>query len=125
VSSQEPGPLLDADGAGAQTAGAEPSSEKLEELYRAFYLTLVRRATWRYGLSREDAAEVVHDAFVLAITKVDFGRNPKAWIYTVVDRLAANSRRKFDRRARLISKWSSCSKGGWIRRPDSIDEGDE
>lgn len=80
-------------------------TDSLEKLYEAFYLALVRRATWRFGLSKDDAAEIVHDAFLLAVTKADFGRNPKAWIFTVVDRLAANSRRKTDRRARLFARW--------------------
>ena len=81
----------------------------LDDLYRSFYLTLVRRATWRFGLSADDAAEIVHDAFVLAISRVDFDRNPKAWIYTVVDRLAANCRRKSDRRAKLLARFGTQS----------------
>ena len=60
----------------------------LEELYRAFFIRLVRRASWKYGLSKEDAREVVHDAFVLALVKLDAERNPRAWIFSVVDRLA-------------------------------------
>jgi DNA-directed RNA polymerase specialized sigma24 family protein len=77
----------------------------LEELYRAFFVRLVRRACWRYGLSKEDASEVVHDAFVLALVKLNTEGNPRAWIYSVVDRLAANWRRKAIRRTRLIEKW--------------------
>lgn len=81
------------------------SNLDLEGLYLALYLRLVRRVTWRYSLSKEDASEVVHDAFVLAITKVDLSKNPKAWLYGAVDRLAMNWRRKACRRARLLAEW--------------------
>ena len=77
----------------------------LEELYRAFFVRLVRRACWRYGLSKEDAREVVHDAFLLALVKLNADGNPRAWIYGVVDRLAANWRRKATRRSRLLEEW--------------------
>jgi DNA-directed RNA polymerase specialized sigma24 family protein len=77
----------------------------LEELYRAYFVRLVRRACWRYGLSKEDAREVVHDAFLLALVKLNADGNPRAWIYGVVDRLAANWRRKASRRSRLMEEW--------------------
>jgi DNA-directed RNA polymerase specialized sigma24 family protein len=77
----------------------------LEELYRAFFVRLVRRASWRYGLSKEDAREVVHYAFLLALVKLNADGNPRAWIYGVVDRLAANWRRKATRRSRLMEEW--------------------
>jgi DNA-directed RNA polymerase specialized sigma24 family protein len=77
----------------------------LEELYREFFVRLVRRACWRYGLSKEDASEVVHDAFLLALVKLNTEGNPRAWIYGVVDRMAANWRRKTERRSRLIEQW--------------------
>ena len=79
----------------------------LEELYRAFFVRLVRRASWRYGLSKEDAREVVHDAFLLALVKLNADGNPRAWIYGVVDRLAANWRRKEIRRSRLRERWGA------------------
>jgi DNA-directed RNA polymerase specialized sigma24 family protein len=78
----------------------------LDELYRAFFVRLVRRASWRYGLSKEDAREVVQDAFLLALVKLNTRGNPRAWIYSVVDRLAANCRRKAIRRSQLLEKWS-------------------
>jgi DNA-directed RNA polymerase specialized sigma24 family protein len=77
----------------------------LEDLYRAFFIRLVRRVCWRYGLSKDDAQEVVHDAFLLALVKLNVEGNPRAWLYSVVDRLAANWRRKAIRRSRLIEKW--------------------
>jgi DNA-directed RNA polymerase specialized sigma24 family protein len=66
---------------------------------------LVRRVEWRFRLSREDAIELVQDAFVLALTRLDEERNPKAWIYAVVDRLAANWKRKVVRRGLLLARW--------------------
>ena len=95
------GPALDSRVPGADGFVA------LEELYRAFFVRLVRRACWRYGLSKEDASEVVHDAFVLALVKLNTEGNPRAWIYSVVDRMAANWRRKSVRRSRLLEKWQS------------------
>ncbi|MGH8611369.1 MAG: RNA polymerase sigma factor [Gammaproteobacteria bacterium] len=78
----------------------------LDELYRSFFVRLVRRVTWRYGLSKEDARDVVHDAFVLALVKLDPEGNPRSWLYGVVDRLAANSRRKETRHASLLARWA-------------------
>jgi len=98
-------PVCSADGFGA-----------LEELYRAFFVRLVRRACWRYGLSKEDASEVVHDAFLLALVKLKTEGNPRAWIYSVVDRMAANWRRKTARRSRLIEKWQSSELSSEPRR---------
>ena len=83
----------------------EESGEGLAALYEALYLRLVRRVTWRFGISREDASEVVHDAFVIAIVKLDWSRNPKAWLYGAVDRLAINWKRKAGRRARLLAEF--------------------
>lgn len=77
----------------------------MESLYRAFFLRLVRRVTWKYGLGKDDAREIVQDAFLLAIARLEPDRNPRAWIYSVVDRLAANWKRKIGRRALLLARW--------------------
>ena len=95
------GPAVDRRACGPDGSGV------LEELYRAFFVRLVRRACWRYGLSKEDASEVVHDAFLLALVKLNTEGNPRAWIYSVVDRMAANWRRKTARRSRLMETWQS------------------
>lgn len=82
------------------------SPAELEQFYRLFFLPLVRRAVRRHRLSFEDAGDVVQDAFVLAVGKLDPSRNPKAWLYQVVDHLAANWKRKTLRRARLVARWA-------------------
>jgi DNA-directed RNA polymerase specialized sigma24 family protein len=56
-------------------------------------------------MSFEDAGDVVQDAFVLALGKLDPAKNPKAWLYQVVDHLAVNWQRKAQRRAKLVARW--------------------
>jgi DNA-directed RNA polymerase specialized sigma24 family protein len=77
-----------------------------DAFYREFFLPLVRRVTWRHGLSADDARDVVQDAFLIALEKMDSARRPEAWLVQVVDYLALNHRRKTARRARLLAKWS-------------------
>jgi DNA-directed RNA polymerase specialized sigma24 family protein len=78
---------------------------ELEAFYRSVFLPLVRRATWKHGLSKEDAADIVQDAFLLALGKLDSSRNPRAWLIQVVDHMALNHQRKAARRARLALRW--------------------
>jgi DNA-directed RNA polymerase specialized sigma24 family protein len=82
-----------------------------DEFYLKFFLPLVRRAAWKHGLDKEDARDVVQEAFMVALTKLDPHRNPKAWLIQVVDHLSANFRRKLTRRARLTSTWCSDTRG--------------
>jgi DNA-directed RNA polymerase specialized sigma24 family protein len=77
-----------------------------DAFYRDFFLPLVRRAIWRHGLSADDARDVVQDAFLIALEKMNSARRPEAWLVQVVDYLALNHRRKTARRARLLAKWS-------------------
>ena len=84
---------------------AMPDAE-LAAFYQEVFMPLVRRATWRHRLSKEDARDVVQDAFLLAIEKIDAAGNPKAWLIQVVDHLALNHQRKQIRRSKLLSKWS-------------------
>jgi DNA-directed RNA polymerase specialized sigma24 family protein len=74
----------------------------------------------------EDAGDVVQDAFILALGKLDVSKNPKAWLYQVVDHLAVNWQRTIHRRASLLAKWESggLSNGEGSRDPDrrSLDE---
>jgi len=77
----------------------------LEDFHRDFFLPLVWRATYRHGLSKEDARDIVQDAFVLAITELRADGNPRAWLNQVVDNLCANHRRKESRRTHLVSRW--------------------
>jgi DNA-directed RNA polymerase specialized sigma24 family protein len=81
------------------------SPAKLEEFYRDLYLPLVWRATWRHGLSKEDARDVVQEAFVVAMAKLQGEENARAWLNHVVDYLCVNYQRKARRRAQLAAKW--------------------
>lgn len=83
----------------------EAYAPELETFYRQFFLPLVRRAVRKQGLSMEDAGDVVQDAFILALGKLDPSKNPKAWLYQVVDHLARNWRRKDRRHADLLARW--------------------
>ena len=78
---------------------------ELEAFYRQLFLPLVRRATWKHGLSKEDARDLVQDAFVLAVVKLKAGGNARAWLMSTVDHLAVNFRRKGARRARLEAQF--------------------
>jgi DNA-directed RNA polymerase specialized sigma24 family protein len=79
----------------------------LAAFYQQVYLPLVRRATWRHHLPAEDARDIVQDAFVLAIERIDACGNPKAWLIQVVDHLCLNHSRKALRRLKLSAKWSN------------------
>ena len=94
-------------GSGVSTARKPMPDADLAAFYEDVFLPLVRRATWRYGLSKEDAKDVVQDAFLVAIEKIDSARNPRAWLIQVVDHLAVNYRRKVLRRAHLVARWES------------------
>jgi DNA-directed RNA polymerase specialized sigma24 family protein len=83
----------------------------LEDFHRQFFLPLVWRASYRHGLSKEDAKDVVQEAFVLAIVKLRPDGNPRAWLNQVVDHLSANHQRKSSRRAHLAAKWSVPASG--------------
>jgi DNA-directed RNA polymerase specialized sigma24 family protein len=87
---------------GTQAPMAEPD---LDSFYRQVFMPLVRHATWKHGLQKEDAADIVQDAFVLALGKLDSSRNPKAWLVQVVDLMALNYQRKARRRALLSLRW--------------------
>lgn len=89
--------------------GSDPS--QLDEFYRRYFLPLVRRATWKHRLEKEDARDVVQEAFLVALVKLDPQRNPKAWLIQVVDHLSVNFQRKLVRRAKLVSKWSPAEAG--------------
>src|SRR5712692_10166838 len=92
----------------SSTKGFEGRTTILETdaFYREFFLPLVRRAIWRHGLSADDARDLVQDAFLIALEKMNSARRPEAWLVQVVDYLALNHRRKAARRARLLAKWS-------------------
>lgn len=90
-------------------SAADPAA--FDDFYRRFFLPLVRRATWKHRLEKEDARDVVQEAFLIALLKLDPGRNPKAWLIQVVDHLSVNFQRKVIRRAKLVSRWSPADAG--------------
>jgi len=90
---------------GAVVARRVVTTAQLEDFHRSLFLPLVRRAAWRHGLSKEDARDVVQEAFLLAIVKMDPDRNPKGWLVQVVDHLSVNLRRKDRRHADLAARW--------------------
>jgi len=97
---------LPAVGRRASTGRSVPP-ELLEAFHRDLFLPLVWRATWRHGLSKEDARDVVQEAFLLAVVKMRGQGNPRGWLFQVVDNLCANYQRKTLRRARLAAKWGT------------------
>lgn len=90
-------------------AVADPA--QFDDFYRRYFLPLVRRATWKHRLEKEDARDVVQEAFLVALVKLDPRRNPKAWLIQVVDHLSINFQRKVVRRAKLVSRWSPAEAG--------------
>lgn len=103
------------EGAGASTRIAMSEAE-LDVFYREVFLPLVRRATWKHRLSKEDASDIVQDAFLLALGRLDTARNPKAWLIQVVDHLALNFHRKTARRLQLSVRW------GLAARSSALDD---
>jgi len=78
---------------------------ELETIYSQLFLPLVRRACWKHGLSKEDARDIVQDAFVIAVVKLKADANGRAWLASTVDHLAVNFRRKGARHARLEAQF--------------------
>ena len=102
---------------------ADPA--RFDEFYRQYFLPLVRRATWKHALAKEDARDVVQEAFMVALTKLDPTRNPKAWLIQVVDHLSANFQRKAARRAKLVSTWCVPSQARALCFAEETEMGDE
>jgi DNA-directed RNA polymerase specialized sigma24 family protein len=100
---------------------ADPA--RFDEFYRRYFLPLVRRATWKHRLEKEDARDVVQEAFLVALIKLDPQRNPKAWLIQVVDHLSVNFQRKVIRRAKLVSRWSPSNAG--LADGDHVEDGPE
>jgi DNA-directed RNA polymerase specialized sigma24 family protein len=95
----------------SRAAVPAPMSEpEFEAFYRQVFLPLVRRVVWKHRLSNEDARDLVQDAFVLAVPRLDGRGNPRAWLIQIVDYLAMNYRRKQIRRVTLAQRWGLSSK---------------
>jgi len=86
-----------------------PCDPALQGFYEEWFLPLVRRAIWQHNLNPDDARDIVQDAFVLALNKVDMTKNPKLWLRQVVDNLAMNLIRKTRRRKRLLQSWGDAT----------------
>lgn len=85
---------------------AQPACDSdLQQFYQDWFGPLVRRARWHHNLPAEDARDVVQDAFILAIGRLDGTKNPKLWLRRVVDNLALNLVRKTRRRKHLLRQW--------------------
>lgn len=78
-----------------------------ERFYEEWFMPFVRRAHWQHNLSAEDARDIVQEAFLLALEKLDPKKNPKLWMRRVVDNLCLNFIRKSRRRNSLLKHWSS------------------
>lgn len=78
---------------------------KLEDVYRQLFLPLVWRAVWKHGVSKEDAQDIVQEAFILALRRLRMDGRPKAWLIHVVDNLSRNHVRKVLRRSQLAERW--------------------
>lgn len=104
--------------------GRQPATAiDLEVFYRRTFRPLLRHLVFKYGLSKEDASDVVQEAFVIALVKLKRDGNPKAWLTRVVDGLAVNLIRKNLRRTDLAAKWTSSS--GSVELPDASPPGFE
>ncbi len=79
---------------------------QIEASYRNLFLCWVGRLRRKYGLSRDDARDVVQDAFLLAMAKLPRIENMRVWLEGVISRLALDLLRKRDRRAELLARWA-------------------
>lgn len=80
---------------------ARADAVSFEQLFRRHYPELVRVAR-ALGVEPGAAEDLAQEAFVVAHTKLEregIGSNPRAWLYSIARRLAANHRRS-RRRAR-------------------------
>jgi len=91
---------------GIEQTACSMSAQELDDFYRRVFLPLARRVRWRHRLSRDDAWDIVQDAFLIAIQRIDSTRNPTAWMIQVVDHLALNHNRKVSRRTKLQARWN-------------------
>lgn len=96
-----------------EPAGEEASATRhliteaeLTALYLQLFRPLVRRAIRKHHLSNEDARDVVQEAFVIALLKLEPEGNAEAWFRRAVDNLAQNLRRKYARQSDLLARWS-------------------
>jgi DNA-directed RNA polymerase specialized sigma24 family protein len=104
--------------AGAYSGSQSIDLAQVEASYQKLSAELARRARWKHRLSKEDAKDIVQEAFSIAVVKMVSVRNARAWLEGIVDRLAVNFRRTGERRARLLKLWGP-------RPEDQQEEGEE
>ena len=119
----EPGAIFQGERSDHPEAVRVATAAQIEAFYHEFYRPLVRRAIRRHDLSMEDARDVVHQAFVVALEKMGAEGNAQAWLRQVVDFLAINLKRTSQRRASLLARWQP-SDAGQKRSVIPIDPGD-
>ena len=90
-----------------------------DRVYRAFFVRLVHHAMRRFRISEEDCRDVVQDAFLVALAKVDTEQNFTYWLFRTVDNLGSNWRRKVARRAVLTAKWTPSTSSPQHEEDDS------
>lgn len=78
---------------------------EIEISYRELFVCWVGRVRRKYGLSKEDAKDVVQDAFLLALVRLGKVENVRAWLEGVIDRLALDLLRTGKRRVGLLARW--------------------
>ena len=101
----ELGAILQGERSDHPEAARVATAAQIEAFYHEFYRPLIRRAIRRHDLSMEDARDVVHQAFVVALEKMEAEGNAQAWLRQVVDFLAVNMKRTSHRRATLLARW--------------------
>lgn len=71
-----------------------PADSSIDALYRSSWAPLVRTA-WMMCRSRDDAEDIVHDAFVrLASGDREWTENPQAYLRKIVVNLVRDQRRR-------------------------------
>ncbi len=120
----EPGAVFKGERSDHPEAVRVATAAQIEAFYHEYYRPLIRRPIRRHGLSMEDARDVVHQAFVVALEKMEAEGNAQAWLRQVVDFLAINMKRTSQRRASLLARWQEPHELGLGDTSRSADSGD-
>jgi DNA-directed RNA polymerase specialized sigma24 family protein len=99
----------------------DPARAEVEAQYQNLGKELLRRARYKYRVSREDAGDLVQQAFVIFWVKFPTVKDARPWLVAVVDRLALNLVRTGKRRANLLARFQPPPRFG----EDDPDESEE